>query len=49
VVGDDDVASGTVGVNRRGSDRAERGVALDAFVAAFADEVAATSHAALTA
>ncbi|MGC8462984.1 MAG: threonine--tRNA ligase [Acidimicrobiales bacterium] len=31
VVGDDDVAAGTVGVNRRGSDRPERGVALTAF------------------
>ena len=29
VVGDDDVAAGTVGVNRRGSDRPERGVAGD--------------------
>ncbi len=28
VVGDDDVAAGTVGVNRRGSDRPERGVPL---------------------
>ena len=28
VVGDDDVAAGTVGVNRRGSNRPERGVEL---------------------
>jgi threonyl-tRNA synthetase len=41
VVGDDDVAAGTVGVNRRGSDgRPERGVALDSFVAEVAAEVA---------
>jgi threonyl-tRNA synthetase len=32
VVGPDDVASGTVGVNRRGADDPERGVALDAFI-----------------
>ena len=31
VVGDDDVRSGTVGVNRRGGDRPERGVELAAF------------------
>jgi threonyl-tRNA synthetase len=31
VVGDDDVGSRTVGVNPRGGDHAERGVALDAF------------------
>jgi len=29
VVGDDDVEAGTVGVNRRGADEPERGVALD--------------------
>jgi hypothetical protein len=41
VVGDDDVAAGTVGVNRRGSDgRPERGVALDSFVAEVTAEVA---------
>jgi threonyl-tRNA synthetase len=41
VVGDDDVAKGTVGVNRRGSDgKPERGVAVDAFVAAVVDESA---------
>jgi threonyl-tRNA synthetase len=32
VVGDDDVAAGTVGINERGQDRPERGVSLDAFV-----------------
>jgi threonyl-tRNA synthetase len=31
VVGDDDVSSGTVGVNRRGGDRPERGVELATF------------------
>ncbi|MEA3076393.1 MAG: threonyl-tRNA synthetase [Actinomycetota bacterium] len=38
VVGDDDVAAGTVGVNVRGSDRPERGVALTDFVARLRDE-----------
>ena len=37
VVGDDDVANGTVGVNRRGGDAPERGVPLDAL----ADELVA--------
>ncbi len=32
VVGDDDVAAGTVGVNRRGDERPERGVPLDEVV-----------------
>ena len=32
VVGDDDVTGGTVGVNRRGEERPERGVSLDEFV-----------------
>jgi threonyl-tRNA synthetase len=32
VVGDSDVAQGTVGVNARGSDEPERGVGLDSFV-----------------
>ncbi|HUP84951.1 MAG TPA: threonine--tRNA ligase [Acidimicrobiales bacterium] len=32
VVGDDDVADGTVGVNVRGSDRPERGVSVDDFI-----------------
>jgi len=40
VVGDDDVEHGTVGVNRRGSDEPERGVAVDDFVARLAAEVA---------
>ncbi|MHB1775097.1 MAG: threonine--tRNA ligase [Acidimicrobiales bacterium] len=34
VVGDDDVAAGTVGVNRRGADRPERGVEVGTLVAA---------------
>ncbi len=41
VVGDDDVAASTVGVNRRGSDRPERGVDVEAFVAGVAVEVEA--------
>ena len=41
VVGDDDTAAHTVGVNARGSQRPERGVALDAFVGRVAAEVAA--------
>jgi threonyl-tRNA synthetase len=40
VVGDDDVDNGTVGLNRRGSERPERDVKLDAFVAELAAEVA---------
>ncbi len=40
VVGDDDVHSGTVGVNRRGSDRPERGVEVTRFVESFEREVA---------
>jgi threonyl-tRNA synthetase len=40
VVGDDDVAAGTLGVNPRGGE-VERGVGLDAFVQRMADEVAA--------
>ena len=40
VVGDDDVEHDTVGVNRRGSDAPERGVAVDDFAARLADEVA---------
>ncbi|MGH9282000.1 MAG: His/Gly/Thr/Pro-type tRNA ligase C-terminal domain-containing protein, partial [Acidimicrobiales bacterium] len=39
VVGDDDVAAGTVGVNARGVDRPERDVPLDAFVARLRTEV----------
>ncbi|MBW3649507.1 MAG: threonine--tRNA ligase [Actinobacteria bacterium] len=38
VVGDDDVAAGTVGVNRRGSDRPQRGVPLDDFVSRLREE-----------
>jgi threonyl-tRNA synthetase len=41
VVGDEDATSATVGVNARASERPERGVALDAFVAAVVGEVAA--------
>jgi threonyl-tRNA synthetase len=40
VVGDDDVAAGTVGVNRRGDDRPERGVPLDDAVARVGEDVA---------
>lgn len=32
VVGDSDVAAGTVGVNARGADEPERGVGVDSFV-----------------
>ena len=48
VVGDDDVAAATVGVNPRGGD-VERGVDLAAFVDRVTDEVAAASTRALTA
>lgn len=41
VVGDDDIEAGTVGVNRRGEDRPERGVAVEAFANLLADEVVA--------
>jgi len=40
VVGDDDVAGRTVGVNRRGEERPERGVALDSFVRELDGELA---------
>jgi threonyl-tRNA synthetase len=40
VVGDADVAAGTVGVNARGSDKPERDVAVDAFVARLGEDVA---------
>jgi threonyl-tRNA synthetase len=40
VVGDDDVATRTVGINARGSNDPERGVALDDFVARLNDEIA---------
>ncbi len=43
VVGDRDVDAGTVGVNRRGAERDERGVDLDAFVDEVTREVAARS------
>ena len=46
VVGDDDVAADTVGVNPRGGE-VERGVGLDEFVARFTDEVASGNAAAL--
>jgi threonyl-tRNA synthetase len=41
VVGDDDVAAGTVGVNARGSERPERDVPVDDFVDRLRGEVAA--------
>ena len=41
VVGDDDVAAGTVGVNRRGADRPERGVPLAAALTWVAGDVSA--------
>ncbi len=41
VVGDEDVAGGTVGVNARGSERPERGVPEADFLARLRDEVAA--------
>jgi threonyl-tRNA synthetase len=43
VVGGDDAAAGTVGVNARGSERPERDVALDDFVARLRGEI--DSHA----
>jgi len=41
VVGDDDVANGTCGVNARGSERPERDIAVGAFVERLRGEVAA--------
>jgi threonyl-tRNA synthetase len=41
VVGDDDAAAGTVGVNARGSASPERGVPVDDFVARLGGEIAA--------
>ncbi len=38
VVGDDDVAASTVGVNVRGSDKPQRGVSVDAFLDRLRDE-----------
>jgi len=46
VVGDDDVAGGTVGVNPRGGD-VERGVSLTGFVEQFLNEIADAESAAL--
>jgi len=43
VVGDDDVSASTVGVNRRGSDRPERGVDLRGFLDRVRAEVASRS------
>jgi threonyl-tRNA synthetase len=40
VVGDDDVTAGTVGVNQRGSDRPDRGVALTDFTEMLEAEIA---------
>jgi threonyl-tRNA synthetase len=40
VVGDDDVAAGSVGVNRRGSKQPERGVLMESFVDGLAQEIA---------
>jgi threonyl-tRNA synthetase len=40
VVGDDDVANGTLGINARGSNDPERGVALAAFRSRLANEIA---------
>jgi threonyl-tRNA synthetase len=44
VVGDDDVAAGTVGVNARGSDAPERGIAVGDVVARLLAEVAQLSR-----
>jgi threonyl-tRNA synthetase len=46
VVGDDDVAAGTVGVNPRGGE-VERGVELETFVARLADEITVAESEAL--
>jgi threonyl-tRNA synthetase len=40
VVGDDDVAGESVGVNERGAERPERGVSVDAFVERLRPELA---------
>ena len=40
VVGDDDVAGGSVGVNRRGSKQPERGVLMESFVDGLTTEIA---------
>ena len=39
VVGDDDVANGTVGVNQRGEDTPERDVTVADFLARLRDDV----------
>ena len=43
----DDVAHNTVGVNVRGGDKPERGVAVDEFIRRLADELASSPHVAL--
>ena len=43
VVGDDDVANGTVGVNVRGADKPERDVPVDTFAARVATQDAERS------
>jgi threonyl-tRNA synthetase len=48
VVGDDDVAAGTVGVNKRGDGRPERGVSLDDAVARVGADVAARRNSPVT-
>ena len=48
VVGDEDVAAGTVGVNRRGSERPERGVDLAEFVEHLAEEITLAEATALS-
>ena len=48
VVGDDDVAAGTVGVNPRGGE-VERGVPVDEFVRRFTDEITSSTDRALSA
>jgi len=40
VVGDDDVAAGTVGINARGANDPERGVGVETFRARLRDEIA---------
>ncbi len=40
VVGDDDVANGTLGINARGSNDPERGVSVGEFAQRLVDEVA---------
>ncbi len=48
VVGDEDVAAGTVGVNRRGSERPDRGVDLAEFVERLAEEITLAEATALS-